>query len=410
MVRALLVLVLSFAFLSSDAALLLGLETARMALFAGAMLALTAATLAATSGLDGRRKTVPVLLTLLLAAIALADLGHGLDLVDYKILLLVLALLLAPNLASALAGADLARLVWRLLALYVAATGAAALVGLPLLVQRGHDVFARVDFAGSLVSHAGLCTVFVLASGARLAAARSPWSGALGLGLVLAALLMTFLTATRSVLVTIALFAALSVLTAQSPLRQLGRLVPASGAAGLAFTLCTWLVSDAFLQRLIGPRIADYSSGRASSQAWWLARAAEHPLGLGLGAVRQHLANGRPALDGTRLLEWPHNEPVRFFIEAGPLGLAFVLLLTGWLVRWTARAARADRDAPRRALALAILADLLTQTLFQNYLNMVYYAVPLVLVLTVLLVQAEDAASTNEPEPSPAAGANEVRG
>ena len=54
---------------------------------------------------------------------------------------------------------------------------------------------------------------------------------------------------------------------------------------------------------------------------------------MGLGAVRELLADGRPALDGTSLLEWPHNEFVRFYVEAGPPGLLFVVLLLTVLVQ-----------------------------------------------------------------------------
>ena len=45
------------------------------------------------------------------------------------------------------------------------------------------------------------------------------------------------------------------------------------------------------------------------------------------------------------------------------------------------RAARVDSDGTRRALILAILADMIGQCLFQNYLNAIYQSTSLILVL-----------------------------
>ena len=59
----------------------------------------------------------------------------------------------------------------------------------------------------------------------------------------------------------------------------------------LAFSLHTLLLSDSLAQRLAGSA-DDYSSGRWDSVAIWLSRLADHPLGIGLGGVREALANG----------------------------------------------------------------------------------------------------------------------
>ena len=190
-----------------------------------------------------------------------------------------------------------------------------------------------------------------------------------------------FLTATRTVLVTLAVFALLQALAACEPGRCLRRTMGLAAGLCVAFLLHTWLVSDAFLKRLLGQGVGDYSSGRWTSQLHWLRSALEHPLGLGLGAVRDTLARTRPPLGGDGLLEWPHNELIRFYVEAGPLGLAFILLLLGFLLARGVRAARVDSDGTRRALILAILADMIGQCLFQNYLNAIYQSTSLILVL-----------------------------
>jgi O-antigen ligase len=125
---------------------------------------------------------------------------------------------------------------------------------------------------------------------------------------------------------------------------------------------------------------------------------------MGLGAVRELLADGRPALDGTELLEWPHNELVRFYLEAGPPGLLFVLLLLAVLLRRAVRAASREDDPVRRMLILAIAADLVAEACLQNLLNAVYHATVLILVLTLAVAMAgrEDAGRTASPGQAPA--------
>ncbi|HVG87847.1 MAG TPA: hypothetical protein VM823_02670, partial [Gaiellales bacterium] len=81
--------------------------------------------------------------------------------------------------------------------------------------------------------------------------------------------------------------------------------------------------------------------------------------------------------------EWPHNEFVRFYVEAGPLGLAFILLLVGLLVRTALVAAVADPVPERRALMLVIAADIVAESCLQNLFNAIHHATVLVLFLAV---------------------------
>jgi O-antigen ligase len=148
----------------------------------------------------------------------------------------------------------------------------------------------------------------------------------------------------------------------------------------LAFAGWTLAINDSFYLRLAGGQ-DDFTSGRWSSLGYWLALAGDHPWGLGLGAVRELLADGRPALGGDAYLEWPHNEFVRLYVEAGPPGLLFVTLLLALLVRRGVQAARDSADPVLRALILAIVADLVAEACLQNLLNAVYHATVLVLIL-----------------------------
>lgn len=392
MARILLVAVFAFAFVSADAAAALGLERARILLYLlvyGALIAV--AVLRRPLPAVGFR-TVPILLlTLLLLMLALSA-GHPVDPIDYKVALPVIGLLAAPSLARALASNDLGRLVWTLLALYVTATALGSLAGVAPVDVKGHDDLLRYDFSGSVVSHSGLCSVFLLVTLARLPSLASDPARALNLALAALALVMILLSATRTTLVTFALFLLLHAATSADPLAALRRAFAPSLLLLAAFLLYTMLVSDAFLARLLGDGVADYSSGRWSSQLYWLLRGAEHPLGLGLGAVRAMLRDGRPPLNDGGLLEWPHDEPVRFYVEGGLLGLAFVVLLTGFLLRRGLRAARLDRDQTRRALILAILADMVAECLLQNYLNDIYHAASLLIVLATMIASVEAAA------------------
>jgi O-antigen ligase len=97
--------------------------------------------------------------------------------------------------------------------------------------------------------------------------------------------------------------------------------------------------------------------------------------------VRELMAGGKPFLEGESTLEWPHNEFVRFYVEAGPVGLAFVLLLVGLLVRTALVAAAADPVPERRALMLVIAADIVAESCLQNLFNAVHHATVLVLFL-----------------------------
>lgn len=382
--RILFALVFAFAFLSSDTAMELGVERARMAAFAAAVATLAALAVVRSGGLDPRGKTVPVLLSLLLAAMALRDIGHGVALADYKLVLPVLVLLVAPDVARAMGRLDPARLVALLLALYVALAAVAAVASGQGPRLRGYGDFVRWDFTGSLVTHSGLCLVF-------LAAAASGWREPAFLPRPLLAVLaaiaaaMVLMAATRTVIVTLVLLALLHLAGTAEKARVMRRILAGACAATAIFALYTVLVSDAFFLRLFSPRIEDFSSGRAHSQLHWLALAAEHPLGLGLGAVRELLGQGRPALDSERLLEWPHNEWVRLFVEGGIAGLAWLALLAGALLHRTLAAARSEPDPLRRALMLAILADMLAQSLLQNYLNAIYYSTAMILTLAVLI-------------------------
>jgi O-antigen ligase len=193
-------------------------------------------------------------------------------------------------------------------------------------------------------------------------------------------LAMVFLTATRTAFLTLAILALLDLATAQRPVAAARRLVTALPGFLAAFAGWTLLLDDSFWRRLIGGQ-GDFSSGRWSSIVHWLALAGDHPFGMGLGAVRELLADGRPALDGSLLLEWPHNEFVRLYVEAGPPGLLFVVLLLTVLVQRAIVAAREPADPVLRALVLVIAADLVAEACLQNLLNAVYHATVLILIL-----------------------------
>jgi len=384
-------IVVGFAFLSSEAAELWGLERLRMPAFLAVFGALLLGAVLRDPRLRPSDGRTPALLALLLALILAADAVQGeVDPVDYKVALVLPLLLFAPNLARALEEHDPAGLVWRLLTVYVLGTALLAVWFAPDFLLRGRPDLARVDFSGSLVAHAGLCVVYLLVTLAKIEWATRPLAAVGQLALAGLAAVSLLLTGTRTALVTCGIYGALDVAAADRPSERLARFAPALLGALVVLTGYTLLISDDFLERLLPGGSEDWSSGRAVSQLHWLASVLDQPLGLGFGFVRERLADGRPALDGTQLLEWPHNEPLRFFVEAGPAGFIFLGLLLGHLLRLAVRAASGESRPLPRATMLAIAADMLAQSLFQNYFNSVYYATGLLVVLVTLAASVEE--------------------
>lgn len=396
--RLLLVMVCGFAALSSSAAAALGLENERIFLFTGLVTVLLLLPFLVRPTLV--RPSGPlVALLLLLAGMGLLDAAGRVDPLDYKVALPVLVLLAAPNLARHVTPEAVERLAWRLLSAYVALTFLYQLLAEPEIVARGYEGIVRYDPIGSVVMHSSLSLIHLLLAVARLGAARS-WSRRLPILLLAGmSLTMVLLTATRTALVTGALFALLSLAASAHRMATLRRLAAAALGFALVFSAHTLLVSDSFYLRLTGGQ-EDFSSGRWTSIRHWLQLAGDQPWGLGLGTVREMLAEGRPALDGTTLLEWPHNEFVRFFVEAGPLGLLLVALLLALLVRRAVRAAR-EADPVRRTLLLAIAADLLAEAALQNLFNAVYHATVLILILCLAAADASRQSEAREKAEEP---------
>ena len=401
LVRVLLVLACGFAALSASVAAALGLEEERILAFTGVVALLLLLPFLLRPRLC-RPGGAAILLALLAVGLVLADLGGRFDPLDARIVLPVLVLLAGPNLARFLPPPELTRFAWRLLSVYVTLTFLYQVLAEPAVVARGYELVVRYDPTGSVVMHSSLSLVHLLLAVTRLGQPLRPRQRLATIALGGMSLSMVFLTATRTAALTLAVFALLHVATSGRPSRALAQVAAGCLGLAIAFSLWTTLVSDSFFLRLIGAQ-GDYSSGRWASIGHWLSLAGDHPWGLGLGAVRELLAGGRPALDGTALLEWPHNELVRFYVEAGPPGLLFVVLLLAVAVRRAVRVAREDIDPVQRTLALAIAADLVAEAFLQNLLNAVYHATVLFLLLT-LATSPERADESAMPLAEPAPG------
>lgn len=407
--RCLLVLACGLAALSSSTAAALGLEEERITVFSGLVALLLLVPYLRRPRLEQPDGLVMCLLLLLPVIAAHDALSGPLDPVDYKVALPVLALAAAPALAREFRPERVASLAWWLLSVYVVGTFAYRLVAEPAAVARGYANIVRYDPTGSVVMHASLSVIYLLTALARAAAATRLGARAISLALGALALVMVLQSATRTVVVTLALFACFTAATARDQGAVLGRLAAAGLGLGLVFLAYSLVWEPSFLLRLTSAAEGgDYGSGRLPSMAYWLGLAGERPFGLGLGAVRELLAEGKPWLDGESTLEWPHNEFVRFYVEAGPLGLGFALLLVCALVRTALRAAARDPDPVRRALVLAIAADVVAESSIQNLFNAVHHATVLVLFLAVAAAAARDtgrlgATATNRPGQVPVA-------
>lgn len=394
LMRGLFLLTAASLVLSATTVSALGLEDLRIVAFAGLFGALVAGALVLCPRLGGLVVVAPSvalwLLMLLAAAGQLSAQATTASLVDYKIALPIVALLLAPNLRAALGGADLPRLVVGLGAAYVIVTTLGALAVPSTTALRGVAAHVRVDVTGSVVLHASLATIIALVTAAALAQPRPMIGRALLLLVLAAAAWMVMLTGTRSAALTLLVFGGLWLSSGRLPELARARTLGLVLAALALFLLLSLLVSDSLWSRLVELGRGDYSSGRWPAIQHWLVLGAGHPFGLGLGAVRQLLAGGRPEITGGHLLEWPHNELVRFYVEGGVLGVVLVLVLIVEVIRRARRRAMTTADPVERVIVLAIAADMLVQCLLQNYFNSVYHATVLLMILGMLAAADDD--------------------
>ena len=385
--HALIAALMAFAFLSAATASAWGLQPWRMAGFISllsllAMVGWLAHPRVATSG-----AAVPLALLAVIGVLILQELVRPADPMGYKIALPVLALLLAPRLALLLDHVPPVRTAWAVLSAYVLATAVGLFVGGPDEMVRGDDMVERWDATGSVITHGNICAIYVvLAVAVWRSRPRGP-AAILVLALGLVALAMAFLSGTRTVLVIWGIYLALTMVGDADDRRSTALLLLALMVAFLAYS---FFVNDSLALRLVGAS-TEFTSGRADSITAWLARYAREPFGIGLGGVRAALADGRPELDGERLLEWPHNEFVRLLVEAGPVGLLFAVSLTIHALRCALAGAARLTDPLARALLRVLAADVLAEMLLQNYLNGVYQATVVFLLIGVL--------SSRPPEP-----------
>ncbi len=384
--RLLLILAFAFPLLSSRMAAFWGLVEFRIVGFTAVISLLCVVAALACPRFSDRDREMPLLLTALLLFILLVNAARPFDPLDYKMALVIPVMLLAPNIRSAIDERDLSRLVLALFAFDLLASLGVAALRDPETIARGHDGITRFDLTGSLTTHASLAFQAAILMAVAARHHPSPPLRALFGSLAMLALSLLFLAASRTVLVAFA-FWLLFTLLVSPPRHRLGRAVRLLAVATPLFALFSLLVSDALWLRLLPGGDVDYSSGRLHSMLFWLRSAADHPLGLGMGTVRETMAGARPVLDGGRLLEWPHNAFLRFYVEAGIPGLLFITLLIGWLLRRALRFARRTPDPLCRHLALVLAADLLAQSLLQNYFNNIYQATVAVLLICVLAAE-----------------------
>jgi hypothetical protein len=391
--RGLLALTMASLAFSATTVAALGLEDLRIGLFTALVMALAVGGLMLRPHFASRDRAAPVLAGWLLALLALASqltpLGAAASPLDYKIALPIIALLLAPNIRAAVGDVDLARFVLRAGTLYVLLTASLALALPSAVMLRNAAADVRVDVTGSVILHASLCTIVLLAAAAALRRASTTLQR---LGLVLtavAAAWMVMLSGTRSSILAVVLFAGLWAVAGRLGEIARPRVIGLGLAVALGFIALSLLTSDTIWARLTAIGQDGYSSGRGPSIGHWLGLAAGEPFGLGIGAVRAMLAHGRPIIAGGHLLEWPHNEFVRFYVEGGIPGITIVLILVLEVARRCLRRARCTPDPLERALLLAITADMIVQCLLQNYFNSVYHATVLLL-LVGMMAAAED--------------------
>lgn len=381
MFRLLLLACFSFLFVSSSTAALLGLQQLRIVLFSLVLLSLMIAAVICFPRFQIDTMKIPLML---LAAVAwMLWMDPNPHVMDYKLALPIIVFLLAFNIRSAIHSIDITWMFWVLLTVYMIATFLLFALGSQFVSIRGTDGHLRYDLTGSIVTHASLC-MLALVVGSTLAINAHGGSRIVFASVATIAALMVMLTATRTSIATLLIFALLAMIAGPARLSLTKKLIVAATIAVLIFSAYTIIVSDAFFLRLFASTGIDYSSGRFHSIVHWIGLGLEKPIfGHGIGFVREMLADGRPQIDEGRLLEWPHNEFVRFYVEGGTVGLVTIVTLVVYIL------AKAVRRAPSvppeaRVLTLMIAADMLAQCLLQNYFNTIYHASVLLMVFAVL--------------------------
>ena len=191
-----------------------------------------------------------------------------------------------------------------MLAAYALGTFAYEMAAEPAAISHDYAGIVRYDPTGSVIMHASLSLICLLLALAR-AAEPGPLPrrcGFLAVGAV--ALVMVLEAATRTVIVSLTLLAGFHLLTTTNRGAALRQLLLAAAGLVLVFAAYSALVNPSFLLRLVSnDEVTDYGSGRLPSIAYWLTLVGDHPLGLGFGAVRELMADGKPFLDGDNTLE-----------------------------------------------------------------------------------------------------------
>lgn len=372
-----------FLFISSAAADFAGLQEVRTILFSVVVGLAGLLSLVCRPRFHTANPSWPLAMIALLVLIAVADLAGTAELLDYKIVLPIFAVLMAPSLAHNVDRGRLLRHFRYLLAVYVGTTAGSLMVGGPNVSVHRFDAILRTDVTGSLISHSSLCTIYVVLAATAVMSREARYRSVEAAMLCLA-FWMLMLTATRTAVVTMALFGLLALHAGHYSFTRIRILAAAATVAALVFTIYSTAIDRSFYHRFLASEVSDFSSGRFDSIAYWLRLTDGSPFGIGMGAIRQSLAGGRPQLDGNSMLEWPHNEFVRFYVEAGQLGLLLVLLLVGGVTHTVLRSTRMTDDLLARHAMLVIVADMLARTCFQNYFNTVYHSTVLIMIAMVL--------------------------
>jgi hypothetical protein len=381
--RALFVLLVILATLGADQAERLGLATLRMPLFMMVVVAQVALGLLVRPVPDEPDAIIGMLLALIVGVIAVLDLRGTVDPIDYKLLLPVAALLASGPISDSLGSRDLPAWLWRILSVYVLATALVVFSSDTAELARGADGIVRIDASGSLVTHSAFCTIHLVLSAVTFRPAALP--GKLARLIVgVCSLAMLLAAATRTPFLTLSFAMAMLLVAAPDRGRWARRLPVGAMLIAVALLIYSLCVDASLWRRLWSDGQAEWSTGRTVAIDYWIQVSLDHPLGLGLGAVRDALGEGKPALDGEAILDWPHNEAIRLWVEAGPFGLAFLILLLGTLLVRCLELCRRHSDHAMRAAAAVIMADALAQSMFQNWLNGVYHATFGVLVVCLL--------------------------
>lgn len=251
-------------------------------------------------------------------------------------------------------------------------------------------IYTRLNVTGSVTSLGISAVTSVMLSLPRLKSEARITTKLLALITSIAAIYIMMLCASRQTLLILAIFSLIHLISGNiTNRRELIRKLEIFFAITLSLTIFlifSIFVNNSMFIRLFENPSSDYSSGRFSSITTWLKKMDETGAPLGLGHIRNNV------VEEIELL-WPHNEIIRFYIEAGIPGSIIILTLIIYGAIATLRTLKSSTPLIVKNTAIALFSVMIVQINLDNFINNIFLSAPIFLILSICANQAHSTTS-----------------